>query len=155
MAAFEIKWQAPEFEYRPKGVSWYWTSIIVSIIILTIAVWQKDFLFGFFIVVAETLVLVWSTREPRMVDFSLTDNGLWVGQGNVRTYAEMESFSIESEEVDWPNLIIQFRKRLKTPLKIKVPRRQKAEIQKVLKTVLPEVDYETPLLDNLQEFIGF
>ncbi len=57
MATFEINWEAPEFEYREKDVSWYWISIIAAAAIIAFSVWQRNFLFGFFIVIAEMLVI--------------------------------------------------------------------------------------------------
>lgn len=64
MTSFEIKWQAPEYEYREKTVSWYWISIVVAALVIAFSVWQKNFLFGFFIVIAEMLFIVWGNRTP-------------------------------------------------------------------------------------------
>jgi len=36
MAKFEILWEAPEYEHREKGVSWYWITIIVAAIMIAI-----------------------------------------------------------------------------------------------------------------------
>ena len=46
MAKFETTWEAPEFEYREKEVSWYWISIIAAALIIAFSVWEKDFLFA-------------------------------------------------------------------------------------------------------------
>jgi hypothetical protein len=69
MASFEINWQAPEFEYRPKSISWYWTSI-----------WDRNFLFGVFIVIAEVLLIAWGNDAPPTVNFVLTDSNLSIGE---------------------------------------------------------------------------
>ncbi|MDP3892652.1 hypothetical protein, partial [Nocardioides sp.] len=71
MEQFNIEWRAPEFYYREKGVSWYWLSIIAAIVILSVSVWQKNFLFAVFVVIAEILMLVWAGRKPREISFSL------------------------------------------------------------------------------------
>lgn len=156
MPPLEIKWQAPEFEYRPKSVSWYWISIIVAVIVLGVAVWQKNFLFGFFIVAAEILIITWANREPRLVGFTLSESGLSIGGQKFYAYAEMESFSSDDESGDeWPNLFLQFHKRLKPAIKIKTPKNRLAEIKKALASVLPQVRHEHSLLDTLEEFIGF
>jgi len=156
MPPFEVKWTAPEFEYRPKSVSWYWISIIVAVIILAIAVWQKNFLFGFFVVLAEILLLTWANREPSLVNFTLTDKGLSVGDHKFYAFTDMESFSSDvSEGEEWPNLFFQFRRRLKPLLRIRVPKNQAVEIEKTLKTILRQTEHERSLLDALEELIGF
>ncbi len=156
MNPFELKWRAPEFEYRPKGVSWYWISIIIAAVIVGISVWQKNFLFGFLIVVAEILVLVWANREPPLVEFTINERGFDIGGHKFYAWSEMESFSVDEYlQTDWPNTYFQFRARLKTPLKIKMPKERTAEIQKILQTILPQVKHERSLLETLEELIGF
>lgn len=152
----EIKWQAPEFEYRQKGVSWYWVSIVVAVVILAITIWQKNFLFGFFVIAAEILVLTWANREPPAINFTLTDKGLSVGDRKFYAFAEMESFSTDTHEgAEWSNLFFQFRRRLKPLLKIKIPKSRATEIEKTLKTMLQQAEHEHSMLDTLEEFIGF
>ncbi len=156
MAPFELRWQAPEYEFRPKGISWYWISIIVAVIVLGLAVWQKNFLFGFFVVIAEILILAWANREPPSVLFILNEKGLSVGSRKSYAYAEMESWSINDfGETEWPSLFFQFHKHLKPALKIKIPKNRVAEVKKTLKDLLPEVEHEHSMLDTLEEFIGF
>lgn len=156
MAPFEIKWQAPEYEFRPKGVSWYWISIIVAVLFVAFAAWQKNFLFGFFVLIAEILILAWANREPPLVEFVLNEKGLAVGGRKSYAYAEMESWSVDDfGETDWPSLFFQFHKRLKPALKIRVPKSRVPDLQKALKGTLPQVEHEHSMLDTLEEFIGF
>jgi len=156
MSPFEIKWTAPEFAFREKSVSWYWLSIIISVIILGLAVWQKNFLFGFFVVVAEILILSWANRKPADVEFLLNERGLSVGGQKFYQYAEMQSWSASAEpDEEWPTLSLQFKKNLQADLKIQIPKARAAEIQKTLKTILPQVEYQKSLLDVLEEFLGF
>ncbi|MBU6500339.1 MAG: hypothetical protein KGJ89_00720 [Patescibacteria group bacterium] len=156
MAQFEIKWTAPEFPFREKGVSWYWISIIVAVIILGISIWQKNFLFGFFIVIAEILVLTWANREPQLVEFVINEKGLSIGENKFTAYTTMESFSVEANaDKEWPDIFFQFHRRLRPILKIRVPHDRLTEIQKSLKAVLPQTEHETSFLDTLEELIGF
>ena len=156
MNPFEIKWQAPEFEYREKGVSWYWVSIIIAALLIGVSVWQKNFLFGFFVVLAEILMLSWANRKPSLVEFTLTEKGLSVGGQKFHAYADIESFSAEEyAEQEGPDLYFQFKKRLRTMVKIKTPKARFHEILKALNTFLPQVKHEPSLLDAFEEFVGF
>lgn len=164
----EITWQAPEFEYREKGVSWYWLSIIIAIIVLGIAVWQKNFLFGFFVVVAEMLILSWGNREPRMVEFRLSEKGLAIsggpsprrsdyGHAGGKFYAlqDFESFGTEESESEWQNVHLQFKNRLRPRIKIAVPKKKYKEVEKMLGGRIQQSTHEPSLLDTLEKFLRF
>lgn len=154
---FEVKWQAPEFEEYPKGISWYWLSIIVAIIFLTTAVWQKNFLFGFFIVVAEILILTWASRKPKMVSFILNERGLAIGDRLFYAYDELSSFSIKKESLDreWPAINLIFSKRLRPSTRIHLPKNQLDSIQKALELSVKRVEAEPSLLDTVQDILKF
>ena len=76
MAQFHTEWSAPEFEYRPKSVSWYWISIICAAAIIAFAIWEQNFLFGIFVVIAEILLIAWGNEMPATVSITLTESEL-------------------------------------------------------------------------------
>jgi len=69
--AAEFHWQTKEYEYHEKDIFWYWASIIIAVGIVAFAVWQKNFLFAAFVIIAEILVLVWAERKPDTIEFML------------------------------------------------------------------------------------
>jgi len=155
MAQFEIKWQAPEYEFREKTVSWYWLSIIIAAIVIAFSVWEKNFLFGLFVVVAEMLFIVWGNRPPRMIGFTMNETGIVVE--GVRTYSfkDLESMGVGPIDDDWTELIFIFRAKLKTPLKIIFPEGRLQELRDNIKTILKEVTYEPTLLDSIEKLLRF
>jgi len=157
MAESEIKWEAPEFENRERDVSWYWISIIIAAAMIAFAVWQKNFLFGLFIVIAEILVIIWGDRTPRMISFIITEKGLEFELGKFHAFSEMESFSIyESHKDDeWDDIIFHIRGKFKLPLIIKIPKEKIGDARTVVKKVLKETDYEPTFIDSLEKLIGF
>ncbi|MEK9180567.1 MAG: hypothetical protein AAB897_04105 [Patescibacteria group bacterium] len=155
MANPEIRWSAPEFEERPKGVSWYWLSIIVAVIILGLAVWQRNFLFGFFVVLAEILVLVWGNRQAEIVNFSVTEKGIAIADRKNHLYSELENFSVNDAEGELADIFLRFKSRLKPSLKIRVPKSKLGEVRGVLGSALREVEHQHSLLDALEEFLRF
>ncbi len=156
MEKFVIEWQSPEFEYREKGVSWYWLSVIVAVIILSVSVWQKNFLFAFFVVVAEILVLVWAGRNPKMVSFNMDEKGLTIGHRKFYPYSAIEMFGIrESSEDNLHELAIRFKHGLHAWLKIRIPAKRSNEIEKVISRYAPKTEPEDSFLDSLEKLIGF
>jgi hypothetical protein len=155
MAKFEIQWEAPEFEYREKGVSWYWLSIIVAALIVAFSVWAKNFLFGFFIIVAEILFIVWGNKTPHMLAFTLNDANLEIGERKIYPLKDFESWSADPAGGTWTEVLFNFRSRVKTPLRVLVPEASVQEIRTNLKTVLKEVEYEQTVLDSIEKLLHF
>jgi len=155
MAKFEITWRAPEFEYHEKEVSWYWISIIVAALIIAFSVWQKNFLFGFFIVIAEILFIVWGNKVPREISFTVTDTEITIG--NYKPYAmkEFETWSAGLEDDGWMDVIFYFRSRVRPPLIITMPEDKVADLRTNLKLVLKEIEHEPTLVDSIEKFLRF
>ena len=102
------------------------------------------------------MLLVWGSREPEMVKFKLTEKGVSVGEREFHAYEEIGGFSLyDGRDENWPNLSFQFRRRLKPTLKVKLPKNRVAEIQKALKSFLPQTEHQPSLLDALEEFTKF
>lgn len=155
MAKFEITWQAPIFEYREKDVSWYWISIIIAAIIVAFAAWQRDFLFGVFIVIAEILFIVWGNRVPPVTTFTVTDDAIVIEGYKTHRIKEFESWSIDMN-ADLPaELLFHFRSRVRPPLPVIVPAEKVAELRAGLETVLKEIEYDPTLVDAIEKFFRF
>lgn len=151
-----VEWEAPEFEYREKSVSWYWLSIIAAAAILAASVWQKNFLFAVFVVIAEILVLVWAGRKPRMINFRLDDKELTVGGGKFYSYSEIEAYGTEeSGNGEWSEMAFRLRHGLHPWLKIRIRTARLPEAEKALGPSVKKTELETSLLDSLGKLIGF
>ncbi|MEK7507929.1 MAG: hypothetical protein AAB602_02495 [Patescibacteria group bacterium] len=152
----EIAWEAPEFEYRHKDISWYWISIIVAVVCIGFAAWQKNFLFGFFVLVAEILILAWANQQPAIFNFRLTEKGLFIQNKKFYSYGDIETFSFySSDEGDFENIVFRFHKHLRRPVKIAAPKNRFPEIQSFLSERVAEINHEPSLIDTIEKFIGF
>src|SRR3989344_7985366 len=98
MAKNEITLYAPEFKYHHKELGWYWLSIIVSGILFLISLWQKNLLFGIFVVIAELMVIIWAKEFPKNIRFKLSGRGLEIGKMKFYQYEELDGFHIHEEE---------------------------------------------------------
>ena len=156
MNPFLIEWRAPEFEYHPKGVTWYWVTIIASVLLVAIAVWQKNFLFGFFIVIAEILILVWGNREPDVHDFKITEHGITIEGRHFYPIREIASFaSFEDWSEEWSTIILDLKAHLRPSVRIHLPRARFSEIERGFRAIIPLVHKEESLIDILEKFLGF
>jgi hypothetical protein len=155
MAKFELIWDAPEFEYHEKGVSWYWISIIVAACIVAFAVWFQNFLFGFFIVIAEILFIVWGNRAPQAIHFAMDENGIGIGDRKFHDFKEFESWSAETATGDLAEIFFYFRSRVRPALKVLMPQEKLDELRADLKTILKEVEHQPSLLDAIEKILRF
>jgi len=156
MDPFEISWEAPEFEYREKTVSWYWLTVIIAVIMLAMAVWKANFLFGFFIVLAEILVLVWAIKEPNLVNFLLNEQGLRIHGHGFYPWEELVSWSVQStDEAELQEIIFVLHKKFRPALKVLVPRESWAAVKTKLEEVLPQVPHKPSFSDMLEKLLGF
>jgi hypothetical protein len=155
MAKFQITWEAPEFEYREKEVSWYWISIIAAALIIAFSVWQKDFLFGFFIVIAEILFIVWGNKVPNTVTFILTDTEIDIGGYKTYFMKEFDGWSADTYDGEWADVAFYFRSRIHPPLAIMVPKEKVEEFRANMKTVLKEIEHQPTLIDSIEKFLRF
>ena len=155
MASFEITWQAPEYEHREKTVSWYWVSIIAAALIIAFSIWQKNFLFGFFIVVAEILVIVWGNRTPRMVSFTFNETGIQAEGGKLHSLNEIESMSVDPLGGGWAEISFIFRAKLRIPFKAIFPENRLMELRSALKDSVKEVPYEPTVIDSIEKLLRF
>ncbi|MFH1246479.1 MAG: hypothetical protein V1489_01735 [Candidatus Liptonbacteria bacterium] len=156
MDPFTISWSAPEFEYHAKGVYWYWTSIAVAVIVIAISVWQKNFLFGLFVVIAEILILVWGEREPQDTDFVLNEKGLEIKGYKFYPTREIGSFSSFEDWSDlWSTIILDPKGHFQPAVRIHVPRVRFPEIERGFRAIAPLVHKDISLVDALEKFLGF
>jgi hypothetical protein len=155
MAQFEITWEAPEFEYREKDVSWYWITIIIAALVIAFAVWERNFLFGFFIVVAEILVIAWGNQKPREISFTITESVIEIG--TVKSYAlkEFESWSTQETGDGWVEIAFIFRAKLRVPLVVLAPDEKIEEIRKNLAPLLREVEHQMSLIEAIEKLMRF
>lgn len=149
---------APEFEYHEKSAAWYWTTVVIALIILAFALWQQNFLFGFFVIMAEVLLVIWANKKPAIVEFVVGEKSIRADKRNYQ-YSELKHYSVdEDSDPDFTRIIFEPKQRAKVKLDIIIPRAQADEILDFLAEEapgLPEIEYEVKFLDALERFLRF
>ncbi len=153
-SAPNISWTAPEFEYQEKSAAWYWISIIIASVILLFALWQKNLLFGFFIVIAELMVLHMARQQPQHIHFTVTGEGITIGDIERYPYEELSGFHI-SEGSMLSHLVLKTKRRLKPYIKILSFPQDTEMIKSILSARLQEIDYKEPASNSISKMIGF
>lgn len=157
-----IRWEAPEFEYHPKGVSWYWLSLIIAIILIALAAWQNDFLFIIFISIGWFLVVSLAKRFPAVWEFSIDEVGIQLNHqdykgepGKFYHWHDLEGFDIREGVDDYGELWLKSKSRLSSFLKINFPQEKEREISDICSKFIPKEEYEESFSDHLSKLIKF
>jgi hypothetical protein len=152
----EIIWQAPAFRYYNKRISWYWLSLIVAILLLAFAVWQKNFLFAVFVFLAEITVFVWGRRQPELIKFKIDEKGVTI-TGKTYSYDDLEKFWLrpDRESQEFEELILKKKTHFNPYLKIFIEARLSARAREILSRKLTEEEYEDSLLEGIISWLRF
>ena len=151
----KITWLAPEFHYHHKDISWYWLTIIIAAIALLISIWQGNLLFGFFVILAEVMTLVWAKQIPRTLEFTIDKEGVRMDNLKFFAYNELSGFHVRELHDGTGELILKTQKVLEPYTKIVADAANLEEIKDFLKTFLEEIEYEESLVDHLEKWVGF
>ena len=152
----EIIWTAPEFEFSPKSVGWYWLSIIVAALTFLFALWQKNILFALFVIIAEFMILHWARQHPRHLQFRLTPKGLFIGEHNFHAFEHLMGFFIlEIEGEERNELILRNDTKINPYIKVLIFRKDIPTFKQFLSRYLKEIEYTPTLSDGLSKFLGF
>ncbi|MEK9170661.1 MAG: hypothetical protein AAB674_03385 [Patescibacteria group bacterium] len=150
----EISWQAPEFKYEHKDISWYWLSIIVTGLIILLAIWQKNPLFALFIAIAEIMIIFWAKEFPKTLNFKIDDKGVHIDKIKTYDYDDLKGFHIiEKENIS--ELVLKTKNRLHPIIKIIIAKTNIVEIKDILNDHLPEIEYEESLTDHIDRLLKF
>ena len=151
----DIKWTAPEFEYQERGVGWYYLMVIAGAALIIFSVWQRNFLFAIFVILAVAMAFAWSREKPAMHSIRVGDDGVEVANIKKFSMSDFSEFATREGrqgEPDWGKLVLRFKSRFKLPLQLPVPQGNIAQIKELLSRHLSEVEYEESLTEELIRF---
>ncbi len=154
----ELHWTAPEFEHHEKTVSWYWLTIIAAVLAIGFAVWQKNFLFGIFVVLAEMLILIWANKQPRIIRFSITERGFVVDDDRTYHFQEIKNFSIDQahpDDAEHTELTLHLKNHIRPAMHVRIPVGEMANIKKLMGLKVRETPFELSLTEALEKFFRF
>ena len=151
----EIFWEAEEFEHHEKTPGWYWLTIIIALAFGIYAVWQGNYLFLFFIIVAEIMVFVWARRYPRILVFRVTDGGVHIDNISFHSYGDLEAFSIVEYDKSRGELILRKKAKISLPVKIPAHPEKLHEVRLFLENYISEEDYKESFPDMLYRTMKF
>lgn len=153
--ADEIKWTAPESHFFEKTSTWYIGSALLAGLLVIFALWQGNFLFVLFIVIAEILALFWGGQVPRNISYKLDESGFTVGD----RFFRFDTFSGYAliENLGGPHyyeLVFIQKQALSVYVKAFVPNAQARAVGDLLVTRLSPFEYSPSLSEAIMNRLG-
>lgn len=142
-----IGWVVPEYDKHDRSKSWYIAASIAAVLLLVYSFWTANFLFAVIIIIASLVIIIHDGREPDLVRFSITDEGIVIGR-KFHDFDEIKDFSIVYKPKQGvKNLYFEFKNalkhRLSIPLQDMNPLKIREELLKYLKEDLDRTGQPT------------
>ena len=151
----DISWHAPEYEYSPKSSSWYWTSLFLALVLIIFALWQKNFLFAIFIIIAELIVFAVADKHPKIWEFTINEKGVYIGKDKFYSYDRLEAFDIHINEIVHDQLVLKTKKKISPIVTINIYKEDQEKIKDFLKKYISHEQIDISFGDAISKLIGF
>lgn len=146
-----MNWEAQEYVARDKNAGWYVGLAVVGLSLAALAVWLRQWTFLALIIVSVVAILVYTTRPPRMLHYSLSSKGL--SEGNrLYSFSQFKSFGVLRDDKRFSIVLIP-KKRFSPRVTVYFPESQGEQIVDMFGARLPMEDVKLDLLDKLVNFL--
>jgi len=146
-----VNWEAQEYVTRDKNAGWYVGLAVVGIGLVGLAIWLQQWTFLVLVVVSVIAIIVYSSRPPRMLHYSLSDKGL--SEGNkLYDFGQFKSFGVLRDDKRF-SIVLTPRKRFSPRVTVYFPESQGEQIVDVFGARLPMEEVKMDLLDRLVRFL--
>ncbi|MFA6918635.1 MAG: hypothetical protein WC244_00770 [Patescibacteria group bacterium] len=147
-------WEYPEYIKYHKDIWWYVISLLLLTAFVAWCFFANNPLFAIFLILFYLVTLLHDNRNPEMIDFVLTNEGVKAGR-NFNYFRDVDHFFMVYEEFGIKNLYFQFRNPLLGRLVVPLDGQDAVSIRRFLLKYLKE-DLEReiePISDKLRRYL--
>ena len=146
-----VNWEAREYILRDKSGLWYVGLAVIAVGLSLLAIFLKQWTFLALVIVATIALVLYTTRKPRTLHYSLSDDGLTEGN-NLYTYDEFRSFGVLNEENHYSIVLIP-KKRFGMRVTVFFPETEGEQIVDIFGARLPMEPVKPDALDKLVRWL--
>lgn len=148
-----IEWDAPEFIYHKKSADWYWAVIIITLSVSVASFIFKNYLFGFFILIAGFSMCYFGKKKPDTVHFSIKEDGIRA-KSIVFPFESIQFYDIHHDEHE--SKILLLTNRAFMPL-VTIPAQENIldQINAILGQKIEHTELREPGMYRLLDSFGF
>lgn len=143
-----VHWQAHEYIHPDKGPGWFLGFAAVVLLLIAIAVFViQSITFAILIPVMAAALIVYSHRPPRLIDYTLSKQGLHVND-RLYSFAEFKSFGVIHDGKEYSIMLVPT-KRFRVGVSVYFPEEAGEAIVDMLGARLPMQELHLDLMDRL------
>jgi hypothetical protein len=146
-----INWQAKEYIERKKTGGWYIGLAVVTAGLVALSIWLQYYSFLAVIIAAVIALIVYITRAPRTLTYSLTEDGISEGN-NLHPFDKFKSFGIFNEDNHYSIILIP-KARFGTRMTVYFPEAEGEQIVDFFGERLPMEEVKLDMLDKLVRWL--
>lgn len=148
-----IKWQGKDFEHEGKKADWFLILGMLSITGIVISVMVKNFSFALVIAIAGFALFVFSLKKPKEITYELNERGLLIDTV-LYPYSSLESFWVDEESHEYPQLLIIAREGLAPQLNVSLKNVDPDSVRSFLLNHLEEEFQREALAQRIMRYLG-
>ncbi|MEI6850654.1 MAG: hypothetical protein WCK26_01665 [Candidatus Saccharibacteria bacterium] len=142
-----LHWSASEYITKDKNIVWF---IIFGIVVLALIAadifFLQSYTFSVLIVVMAFSVIIFSSRPPRIIDYTLSsDQGLYVGE-KLHHFSEFKAFGLINDQGQHSIMLVPV-KRLSLSTSVYFPEEAGEEIVDIFGSRLPMKELKLDAID--------
>ena len=143
-----VHWQAHEYIHHEKGFGWFLGFSVIVIALIAAAVFIiQSVTFAILIPVMAAALIVYSHRPPRLMDYTLSHQGLHVND-HLYSFAEFKSFGVIHDGGEYSIMLIPT-KRFRAGVSVYFPEEAGEAIVDMLGARLPMQELHLDAIDRL------
>ncbi len=151
----QIVWEIKPHDHIERSDKFYFIIFSAIVVLLLFSIWQNNFLFGIFVIMAGGTIIFLSSQKPQDYKFKLTQDALMVGEGDeIYYYSGLSHFDIYRYSPEHQELFIVFKKRIRPNLSIRIHPRDVEKIKDFLSDKIPQKKVEPSIFDIFSKIIG-
>lgn len=136
-----LSWKIHEYPHYDHGVFWYVGLIFLGAAFLIYALWSRNFLFAFIIIMFAMVFLAHAGRHPAELEFAISPDGIRLGERNY-PWKEIKKFFIIYEPPEVKTLYFDFHG-FRPTLSVSLDGQDPAEVRSALSRFLSEDTTQT------------
>lgn len=148
-----LSWNAPEFIYTEKPIGWYVGLAVFFVGLIAVAVVTRQWLSIGVFAIMGVAVAIYANRKPRMLNYSLTNYGIHVGDKKYN----FDGFGGFFEADDYGQLVFELipTKRFAPLISLPAVTEYQAQIEQMLGGTLPKEAPRISFIERLFKALRF
>lgn len=150
----EIAWTARDRVPQERSATWFLGMVGVAALLAAYAVWNLNFLFALFVILATIALILAASRPAVEHEIRITAGGIEIEGLPKRPFSEIESFWI-FPDTEPPTLVLKPRRRIGMPTYLLLEHVDADKVRKALQDHIPEHEEEFPFIERIGRWLGF